>query len=126
MFFDRDKKLAMYCNDRMRRSYIYSESPNFKGRFTKKYCVDETAYKRKKARISEEEEGLSDKEFVIEAFKRGMTVPMIADYVKYSEQHLYRLLKDNDVTNTHDDNNIPFTWTKIKLNIYWLQNDNND
>ena len=52
-FFDRDTKRTMYCNDKLRRNYDYGYKPQFRGRFTKKYGVNEQEYKSKKARIDD-------------------------------------------------------------------------
>lgn len=91
-YYGRDKKRIMYCTDKMRRNYEYGNQPEFRGRFTKKYTVDEAEYKKKKAMIDEGDgDGITDKEFVEAAFKRGLPVGMIQPYVSISERHLYRI-----------------------------------
>ena len=44
-YYGRDLKRLMYCNDKLRRNYDYTWKPEFRGRFTKKYTVDEAIYK---------------------------------------------------------------------------------
>lgn len=93
-FYGRDAKRLMYCNDQLRRNYNYGYKPEFRGRFTKKYTVDEELYKEKKAHVGDEDEGLSDKEFAEESFKRGMTVNNILPFVTVTERYLYKIKKN--------------------------------
>jgi hypothetical protein len=96
-FYGRDAKRLMYCNDKLRRNYDYpgaQQYVEFRGRFYKNYVVDEAEYKAKKAKIHEEQEGISDKEFAVAAFKRGMSVNMIQAHVSISDRHLYRIKEE--------------------------------
>jgi len=92
-FFNFKKKKYMYLYDKDRRFYNYSQKPDFRGRFTKKYAVDEQEYKEKKAKIEDGEELMDETEWVIECLKRGITVRELLKYSTFSDAWLYKLNK---------------------------------
>jgi hypothetical protein len=92
-FYNYRKKKYMYLNDKDRRFYSYGQKPDFRGRFTKKYAVDEADYKEKKSYISEEDERIDEKEWVEEALRREIPVQELKKYCSYSHVWLYNIKK---------------------------------
>lgn len=100
-FYNFQKKKMMYLNDKARRFYNYIESPNFRGRFTKRYAIDKDAYLKKKATIEDVEDIRFTKRNVLfwlwdrhNELNLTLTDKEIIDVVKTSKRYYYECKKE--------------------------------
>lgn len=99
-FFNQAKKKELYVKGK--KFYSYScVKPNFRGRFTKHYCVDEEEYKQKKLKalkarenVKEEEKGdpnVARNDIIISMRNKGYKIKEIADIMGLSHIHISRI-----------------------------------
>ena len=91
-YYTRPLKKKLYNMYKKTEDYSYVK-PKFVGMFPADYCVDKDEYKLKKSKI-EEEEGWSEKEYILESFRRKMPVKILKNYVSYAEGSLFNIQRN--------------------------------